>query len=200
MYPSADNQLIEVIKRSQHDAEAYFLRGNNFQMMGDTLQAINAYQTSIEVNPENFTAQYELGLLFDGLGKEIALDYFNNALRLEPENEDALYAHALFLQNHERYKEAIAAYRAMIILNAQNDDASYNVGYIYFVLDSLDLAYKNFDRVIQLAPDDADAYFMRGHTEELRGNIDKARIDYIQALNLQPDFELAKEGLKRVGK
>jgi len=199
-YPDADRLLIDVIKQAPRDAEAYFLRGNNFQLLGDTVQAINAYQTSVEINPENFTAQYELGLLFDGLGKDIALDYFNNALRLDPENEDALYAHALFLQNHGRYKEAIAAYREMVILNPQNDDASYNLGYIYFVLDSLDLAYKNFDRVTKLVPDDADAYYMRGHTEELRGNIDKARIDYIQTLNLKPDHELAREALKRIGK
>ncbi len=199
-YDKAERQLEEVLKRDKRNARAWMLRGNNYRLQGDTLRAINAYQTCVELQPENFTAHYELGLLFSGLGKDIALDYFDNALRIDSTNEDVYYARALFLQQSGRYREAIEAYRDMIRRNPQNEHALYNLGYIYFDLDSLDKAYRNFDLVTKIAPAYADAYYMRGQVAELQGNLNQARIDYIQTLNLDPEHELAHEGLDRIGR
>ena len=39
---------------------------------------------------------------------------------------------------------------------------------------------------------------MRGLAEEISGNNDKAKLNYDYVLQLDPNFDLAKEGLKRM--
>ena len=61
--------------------------------------AIKCFRNSVNINPDFFEAYMQLGQIFHLLEDTIAVKYYNNALRLQPTNEMALYNKALFFQN-----------------------------------------------------------------------------------------------------
>ena len=52
-------------------------------------------------------------------------------------------------------------------------------------------AIVDFEQVIQLQPDNADAYYNRGLAKEVLGQYQSALADFAMALRMQPDYALA---------
>jgi tetratricopeptide (TPR) repeat protein len=56
--------------------------------------------------------------------------------------------------------------------------------------DALDLASQDIEQAKALAPTRADIWLERGILQQLRGNLDRAREDFIEALSLTDDLHL----------
>ena len=54
-----------------------------------------------------------------------------------------------------------------------------------------DKAIAEYDKAIQLSPDDADTYNCRGRAYRSKGDYEMAFADYGKAIQLRPDFALA---------
>jgi Flp pilus assembly protein TadD len=54
-----------------------------------------------------------------------------------------------------------------------------------------DKAISDYTEAIRLRPDDADAYFLRGHAYYLKKEYDKAISDETEAIRLKPDYSAA---------
>lgn len=59
-------------------------------------------------------------------------------------------------------------------------------------------ALYDYDKAIELSPDDSTAYFYRGDSYEKMGNLQKAAEDYQKAFELDPINEPAKNNLQRL--
>jgi tetratricopeptide (TPR) repeat protein len=129
---------------------------------------------------------------------KLALDYFDDALKIDSTSHEAKYGIAMYYQEFKDYTKALELYRKMILDYPQDKDAYYNTGYIYFQLDSIDKAVRSFDRAIDVAPDYADAYYMRGLCAEMKKDFKNAKYFYQQSLNLNPNSKLAQDGLQRI--
>jgi tetratricopeptide (TPR) repeat protein len=136
---------------------------------------------------------------------DLALDYFNTALKLDSTNLDVYYSKAKYLQDkglsknsHDMLNRSIETYKKIIKKDRNYAQAYYNVGYIYNEIDSLDNAYRYFDLAIKVSPTYADAYYSRGLVAERQGLEDKAIIDYKQALNLDPEHRLALKAIEEI--
>ena len=179
--------------------EMFFMFGNVFSDMGRKEEAITAYQSAVENNPDLLDAWVKLADLLAEKNNPIAAKYYDNALRLDSNNIDALHAKAYYLSNRKNdLLGAIAIYKKINTLDPQYADGYYNSGLIYLDMDSLNQAYKNFDLAVKMAPTFADAYFHRGVVAEMKGDVKQAIADYENVLNFDPDYESAKEGLKRL--
>lgn len=189
--------LDDVLRKNVSNAEAYFLKGMIFKEIGDTAKAISNFQTSVEQNPKYYQSYMQLGLLLTKKKDTLALDYLNNALKLDPSSYEARYAIAMYHQEMNENEKAIELYNQMIMDFPQEKDAYYNIGYIHFQMDSVDKASRDFDRAIAVAPDYADAYYMRGLCAEVKKDFNNARHYYHQALKLNPEHRLALAGLQR---
>jgi len=88
------------IKYDMYNAEAYYLKGFNFLEIGDTAKAISSYRTAVEQDPDYFEAFLELGLIFSQKNDPLALEYFNNALEIQPTEKRALYSKGMYEQEH----------------------------------------------------------------------------------------------------
>lgn len=196
--PKSIQLLDEVLKKNVFNAEAYFLKGMIFKEIGDTAKSISNFQTSVEQNPRFYKAYMQLGLLLSKKKDKLALDYFNNALRIDSTSYEAKYGIAMFYQESGDFANALAHYQKLIVEYPYEKDAFYNIGYIHFQMDSVDRASRDFERAIGVAPDFADAYYMRGLCSEVKKDIKNARFYYQQALNLKPQHQLALNGLKRL--
>jgi tetratricopeptide (TPR) repeat protein len=185
--------------REPLNAEMFFMFGNVFSDMGKADQAITAYQSAVEQDPDLVDAWVNLANLLADKGSPAAAKYYDNALRADSNSVEALHAKAYYLSNKKNdLQGAIKLYEKINTVNPQYADGYYNAGLLYLDLKSPDEAYKRFDLAIQFDPTFAEAYFHRGITAEMKGDKAQARSDFENTLKINPDFEGAKSGLLRV--
>jgi len=197
-YEDSMRTLDRILQIDPQESEAYFMFGMNFREMGDTARAISSFQSAVDNDPELIDAWIELGQLHAGLGNEIAGQYFDSAIRIEPENVTVKHAKAYYLQDKGDLEGSLALFRDIIRQDPQYEDAYYNSGLLYLDLDSVLQAHEQFDLTLQVNPVHIRAYYYRGVASEMMGNLPAARDDYQQALRMAPDYARAQEGLDRL--
>ena len=191
----------KVLELDKINPAAYFMRGMALKESGDTARSIADLQTTIEQDPKNFEAMTQLGLLFAAKKNKIAVDYFNNALNINPKSIESRYAIAMYYQDNEEYNKAIESYNTIIQQDPGYKFAYYNLGYIHLVyLKVYDVAIDYFTRAIKCDANYFEAYFNRGYCYELRGDVYNARADYKKALELKSNYPRAIDGLNRLDK
>ncbi|HOY31037.1 MAG TPA: tetratricopeptide repeat protein [Bacteroidales bacterium] len=188
-------------KMDKLNARADFIRGMVHKDMGDTAKAVRSFQITVEKDPEYFHAYMQLGLMYAAKHSKLAIDYFNNALNINPQSMEALYSLALFYQDNGEYNKAIEKYTTLLKIDPKYKYAHYNLGYIHLVyLQVYDVAVKHFTDAINADPNYAEAYYNRGYCYELLGNVMYARSDYQQALKIKVNYQKAVDGLNRIDK
>ncbi len=204
-YQKDYKKTFEFIDKAQKidnlNAKADFIRGMALKDVGDTLKAVKSFEKAIEKDQQYFHAYMQLGLMYSVKRSALAIDYFNNALNLNPKSIEALYALALFYQQVGDFQKAIAKYTIIIQIDPTYKYAHYNIGYIYLVeLGSYEDAIKYFSDAIKCDANYVEAYFNRGFAYEKMGNIKSARADYQQALKIRVNYDKAVEGMNRLDK
>lgn len=187
------------LKKNDQQARPYFIKGWIYEEKGDTANASTSYQTSVELDPNNYEAYIKLGLLAVKSRKGVSIDYFNSAIAARPRSLDAYYYKAMYLQDKERYDEAITVYKQIMGIDSSYAYSYYNMGYIKLTVENqADTALILFNKAIKHNPTYAEAYFNRGYCKEILGKSALAATDYQQCLTLNPNYLPAKEALKRV--
>ena len=184
-----------ILEQDPQEAEAYFMFGLNFEELMDTVRAINSYQKAVELDPDIVDAWIRLGQLHAALGNEIAVQFFDNAIRIKPGDPNPLFAKADYLTGRDDLEGALEVYRRLAIIDPQFSTAYFNSGLLYMDLDSFPKAVDQFDLAIKTAPTYAEAYYYRGIAQQMMNRMEEAREDFEQALRLAPDFEAAREAL-----
>jgi tetratricopeptide (TPR) repeat protein len=198
-YESSVKFIDKVLAIDVHLAKAYFMKGMNFKEAGDTGKSISSFQTAAEQDPQYYDAYMQLGMIMSTKKNPLALNYYNNALRIQPESQEALYGRAMFMQESGAYNQAIDDYKKILSLNPSSRDAHYNQGYIALLYQKdYKTALRHFEDALKADPHDAEALYNRGLCNELTGNRDAAKRDFENTLKENPDFMAASERLKNL--
>ncbi len=189
----------KALKLDNLSAKADFINGMAMKDIGDTMKAVKSFEKAIEKDQQYFHAYMQLGLLYSARHSRLAIDYYNNALNLNPKSIEAMYALAFFYQENSEYNKAIEKYTMITQIDPMNKQAFYNLGYIHLVyLQVYDVAIKYFTDAIKCDVNYAEAYYNRGYCYELLGNINFARADYQQALKIKTNYQRAVDGMNRL--
>lgn len=181
------------------NAKAYFMKGMTYKETGDTAKAISNFQTTIDQDPEYYHAFIQLGILFSVKKNKLAVDYFMNAIKLNPKSIDARYGLGMFYQETEEYDKAIIEYDSILRIDPKYKFAHYNLGYVHLVyLKVYSQAVKHFTNAIACDPKYAEAYYNRGYSYELMGDVQNAKTDYNKALELRTNYQKPIDGLNRL--
>lgn len=191
------NLLNNALKQDKNNAYIYHMLGMNFKETGDTARAIFHFQTAIETDPTDYESTLYIANLYAAQNNRIAFDYYNAALKIRPKSVEVLFARAVMAQKKLMYKQALIDYRRVITLDPANYLSYYNVGYINFDNKMFAEALRNWDICTQMNPGYAKAYYMKALTQEITGNKKEAKINYKQAIELEPQNELFLSGLNR---
>ncbi|HRY98862.1 MAG TPA: tetratricopeptide repeat protein, partial [Bacteroidales bacterium] len=149
--------------------------------------------------PEHFHAFMQLGLLFAAASDPLAEEYYKRALSLDPRSLEGLYNLGMYYQNQEMFNEAMQAYHDILRLDPGFRMAYYNLGYIHLAyLGVYAESVKYFSQALKVDPSYVEALYNRGYAFELMGDVMNARADYQRALQVQPNYELAVQGLNRL--
>lgn len=178
---------------------AYFIKGYAHYELGDSNLFVSSVQTALELNPDFFDGYVMLGSFYASLDSDMALDYYNSALVLQPENAEALYGKAIYLQNRGRTDEAIELYEQMISIEDNSPLAWYNQGYIWLEMrDDPRQAISFFEKAQSLHPQYTEALYNLGLCYERLEKADSAEIFYRQALEIDPQYDMAALGMERL--
>lgn len=198
-YQKALAYIDKALKTDELAYKGYLLRGVVMLETGDTIRAIRNFQKAIDVNQNYFEANIQLAQLYAGKENDLAINYYNNALNIKPDNDEVTYSLAMYFQETGRYEKAIQQYNIILDRNPNFYIALYNLGYIHLVyLEEYQAAVDYFTQTIELKSDYTDAYYNRGFAYELLNNPEKSWDDYKKALEIHPNYERAIEGLNRI--
>ncbi|MFZ4542865.1 MAG: tetratricopeptide repeat protein [Saprospiraceae bacterium] len=187
-----------ILQLDKQNAEAFFMMGNNLKELGEKDRAIAAYKNCVAANADLVDGWINLGILLDEKKDNKAIEYLETALRIDSSSTQALHAKAMYYQNRNKLKEAIAIYKEIPKFDKDNADAFYNVGLLYLDLDSVKQAKDNFNIAVSVDPQYVLGYYFRGRALEMLGELADAKRDYEQTLVLSPNYQPAKDALEKI--
>lgn len=198
-YKQALSEINIVLRQDVYHPEGYYLKGMVYKSLKDTVKAMSSFQTALQVEPNYRDAMIQLGIVYGMTNNPLALRYYDNAFQLDTMDVFPLYARGVYFQDKGDFELAKSEYVNAILKDRYYTNSYYNLGYIYMQQDSLEKAFRQYDILTKLNPQDEEAYFNRGLCYELMGKKDEAIIDYKQALVFDETYPDPQEGLKRLG-
>ena len=192
--------LDKILRRDPQNAEAFYMAGRVALDKRDTTAAIASLQKSVKIDASNDDAWMFLGRIFVDRDNPVALQYFDNVLRLDSTNLAAREFKGVYYKRRGESDKAFEIYRDIIARNPDYSNAWFDMATIYLGKDSLSKAYDHFNIAIKTDPLFVKAYYYRGLCSEQMGNADAALADYRQANGMSPDYKEAKDALERLGK
>lgn len=188
-----------VLKENQYMPEPYYLKGLCYKELLNFKLAVSNFRTATEQDNDYLAAWLQLGYMYEAAEDSLAGAYFENALRIDSNNKDALYAFGMHLQSWGLSEEAIEQYQHLLRVDNDYHDAYYNIGYVYLEqIVNYDSAVKYYDKVVTLNPFNYKGYYNRGLAFERSQNISRARTDFEKALELKADYTPAAKAMNRI--
>lgn len=198
-YKKAIENADRAIAVDKSDPLPHFMKGYTYAEAGDTVNAIKSYLEAVNIDQEYYDAYVQLGIIYSRAQNRLAVDYLNNALNIDPQSIEALYALGMFYQEAGDTANAIESYNKLLVVDPANVYGNYNLGYIHLVmLQQYEKAIEYFDRALEGKPDYFEAIYNKGYCYELLGNYEKARELYNRTLEIEVNYEKAIAGLNRI--
>lgn len=163
---------------------------------GDLKGAEEGYRSLIAGNAAHDTVFNNLGLVcFHSGRKEEALSLLNQALEINPANQEALLNLGVVLRSLGRIEEAIATYRCALAVNPQNPELLNNLGLALFDIGATDEALSLFLKALELRDNFPECHFNLGNAHKSRNEDDEAIAAYRRALEYRPAYVQALQNL-----
>ena len=197
-YEKSQEAYTKANKLDPSNPTPYFYLGIIAKEMGDTSKAMLLFEKTLVYDSKHYNAIMQLGNFYAETHNRKALLFFDRAMEINEYSDEAMYAKGLFLQKDRKYKDAAALYATVAKINPSHILCRYNLGFIEALFDNYQKAITHLDETINLAPEYADAYALRGLMKEKLKNSTGAYNDYKNALLLDENQTKAKEGLKRI--
>lgn len=198
-YARAMNLVNDALRKDQHAAHGYFLKGWIHMETGDTALALSSFRTAVEQDAEDYPAYIMLGKISAAKRDPLAEQYYATAIALRPRSTEAWYNKGIFHQDNGQDSLALECYRQIMAIDPNNALAWYNTGYVRLEhLNEPAQAKLDFLRATQLEPGYANAWYNRGLAMERLNELDSAAASYQVALSINEAHDLAAKGLDRL--
>ncbi len=199
-YVAAFKYLDAALRIDPYYAKVYFIKGLCFKENGDTNLAISSFRTCVEQDPDYFHAYMQLGNIMAEKNNRLAIDYYSNAIRVNGSMIEAYYGLGYFYQEHGDPEKAIKTYESLLQIDPHNGPTKHNIGYIYlFKFEDPGKSIPHFTDALNDDPRLVNAWYHRGIAYEKLGKKELALKDYKNAIDLAPEFDMAKERYSKLG-
>jgi len=180
------------------EANVHYNIGNLLAARSQHLEAIASFDRALAQWPENAYAWINRGNSLDKLGREDeALASYRRAEEVSPGFWLAYKAQGIMLHRRKAYDQEEAIYRRG--LKTDGEEAYYLLGIALKNLDRIDEAVRALEEATRLNPSYVRAHTRLGEIYTGRGETDKAREQFRQAIAADPGDSAAITGLGRLG-
>jgi tetratricopeptide (TPR) repeat protein len=181
--PDAIASLKELLKHDPKHVIAHITLGHYYAGQEQHKEALKEFQEATRLDPRNAVAFYNLGTIRLKLGDQMkAVEDLETCIELDKD----------FAQAHNTLASIYFEFAQML-------DYASSAG-LQFEEDPqfLDRALNLLDDAIRIDPKYARPWFNKGQMLEYKGDLDGARQALQQALQLDPNYVLAIDALKRL--
>jgi tetratricopeptide (TPR) repeat protein len=198
-------EYLEVLKADSYNVALIDHVGEIYEDMGDMEEARARFQSAVQIDPSDPTANLWLALDWERRGDFGQAASRVGASRLLAEDPNLNLRLSYYLTQAGRLKEAVAALEVSLGRWPGNDQIAYFLALGY---DDLKMAGKAADvlrKVLEIKPDFRDARYQLAVLLEKQGRIDEAEKEFRLLLSDKPDdasilnylgYSLADRGLK----
>lgn len=158
-----------------------------FHQAGNFTEARRIYEQVLRTDPRNFPAQYQLAFLHYQRQQPEALPAVEAALKLAPENREALLLHSVLLLNGGQFEPALVSISKVTAGNPRDLQAWHNRGVILTRLQRFQDAVTSYEQALAIAPN-AESWDGHGSALHLLGRYEVALRSFDNALALAPRF------------
>jgi tetratricopeptide (TPR) repeat protein len=159
----AERIYARVLKAAPDHFDALNLLGAIKIQQGQFGEAQRLFAAAVKANPGIAAGWNNLGQAQHALKRPAdALQSFDKARTLAPEDVDILYQHANALISLNRHREALAELQTVLARKPQHFEARLNSGLAQAALGFADWALADFDAALALVPAHPVAHFNRG--------------------------------------
>jgi tetratricopeptide (TPR) repeat protein len=145
---------------------------------------------------ESLFARNNLGNALAARGRfEEAIDQFQRALRIDPNDADATYNLGNALAQQGSFEEAVKQLQNALQINPGNAMAAYDLGNVRARQGRFDEAMGDFALALRIDPQLAKAHYNLGSLLSNQGKLNEAVEQYQKALQIDADYVRAYYGL-----
>jgi predicted O-linked N-acetylglucosamine transferase (SPINDLY family) len=168
----------------------------NLYYSGQAIQVIHTCKKLLKIHKKSLVLLNLLGASSQAIGKyEEAINSYNRAIRVSPNDSGLRYNIALAFQNIGRPDSAIKNYNKAIQIKPDYAEAYNNLGSVLAEMMQPNEAIKNYNKAIQIQPDYAEAYNNLGNILKDLVKPNEAIKNYNKAIQLKPDYAEAYNDL-----
>jgi tetratricopeptide (TPR) repeat protein len=188
----AERIYARVLKAAPDHFDALNLLGGIKIQQGQFGEAQRLLAAAVKARPEIAAGWSNLGQAQHALKRPAdALQAFDKARALAPEDVDILYQHANALISLNRHREALDELQAVLAAKPQHFEARLNSGLTQAALGSPQRALADFDAALALIPQHPVAHFNRGVVLIKLGRYAEAVAANERAVAAAPDYATA---------
>lgn len=179
--------------------EELLWNANQAVMQGDWDKALHYLKQAHDIQPYNADLFTAIGGVYVQLGNaEESLRYYQEALRLQPYSAQAYQNLANAYTILGRYSDAEDTYRRALELDEDDRFSWMGLARVCIVQGKYQEGVEILAALVKSDPQDPQAITLLAECYEQAGDPASARYLYQQALSVDDEYELAKQGLERV--
>lgn len=191
----------ELIELDPENETAYFIRALDYlDGINDTDAALTYLQKAIDLKQDYFEALDKIAVLYTNMKNPLAEAYYKRMLELQPNNYLIHYNLGIYYKDVEDWNKSLESLTMASQISPNNPEVYFTLGTVHLKIDALQDAKSYFSKAIAISPSQANyrAYYARGYTNEILGDVTNARKDYQKAISFNPAHEPTKIALRRL--
>ena len=174
------------------ESTIFLERAKGLEEIGQYSKALKAYDEALKINPNNFEAYYNKGLLHYKIGDfEKALEVLYKAGELNWKHKDVWYYSGKVLEKLERYDKALEAFNSDLHIDDKDIKSWISKGNVLLKLERYDDAINAIDEIIKIDSTNIDAFGQKGKILEKLKRYDEAVNCYDKVLTIDINNEEA---------
>lgn len=191
------NKAIELDSKC---AYAYTLQGHEYLVTDAFENALSSFRNAIVIDKRHYNAFYGIGMVYLKLGDfKKAEFHFRKALEINPVNVILICCVGVVLEKIGRREESLKQYEFACKLQPLSMLALFKKAQVLFTLQKYDEALIVFEKLENLAPDEASVHFLLGKLYKHYERKHDAIKQFTIALNLDPKgSHLIKEAMENL--
>ena len=164
--------------------------------IGKTVDALQAFKKSTQLNPNYAEGYKNLGITFEENDQYLeAIKAYSKAIEIMPNYAEAHNNMGNALQAQGKFNEAIQSYRKTLEIKPDYVDAHNNIGNAFKALDRKKEALDAYHKALAIDPGYAAAYNNVGNILSSQNQSEEAVEAYNKAIQTNPDFSEAYNNL-----
>lgn len=182
-------------------AENHFNIGWTLAAQNELEEAIIQYQEGLKILPQDVGARLFLAYLYQRKGNNSdALKQYGDILKGNAESVAALIGMGTVMADLGRVGDAVHYLTEALRIDPRNVSAHVNLGLVAYRREKMEEAMSHYRIALMVDPLNADVLYNMGLAFEKMGKINDAIVHLEKAMEIKPDYVMAKETLARIKK